>query len=268
MQKEKDRKILYYSDELNDDFAGTNIEQKKLPEDFKYINKNVFFLIGRFLLHWIAYPIIWLMVKIIYHQKFVNKRVLKRAKKTGYFVYGNHTNGMLDAYIPTILNYPRYTYLIANPDAVSIKGIKNIVMMLGALPLPSSMSLTFKFMSAIKERVNKNGVIMIYPEAHIWPFYTDIRNFKSDSFVYPVEANKPVYCFTNVYKKRRYSNKPKVITFVDGPFYSDPTLTKRENIANLRNQVYETMKKRNQTWPKYEYKYTYIKKESAFLDKE
>ena len=43
MQKEQDRKILYYSDELNDDFAGTNIEQKKLPEDFEYINKNFFF---------------------------------------------------------------------------------------------------------------------------------------------------------------------------------------------------------------------------------
>ena len=96
MQKEQDRKILYYSDELNDDFAGTNIEQKKLPEDFEYVSKNFFFNLGKFLLHWLIVPIIWLLVKIIYHQKYVNKRVLKRCKKSGYFVYGNHTNWMLD----------------------------------------------------------------------------------------------------------------------------------------------------------------------------
>ena len=261
MQKEQERKIIYYSDELNDDFAGTNINQQKLPEDFKYINKNFFFRLGAVILHWIVTPIIWCMTKIIYHQKFVNKRALKRAKKTGYFVYGNHTNGMLDAYVPTLLNFPKNTYIIVNPDAVSIKGIKNIVLMLGALPLPNSMGLTFKFMSAIKERVNKKGVIMIYPEAHIWPYYTDIRNFRSDSFVYPVETNKPVFCFTNIYKKRRFSKKPKVITYVDGPFLPDPTLTKKENITNLRNRVYDVMKRRIQTNPKYEYKYTYIKKE-------
>lgn len=261
MQKEQDRKIIYYSDELNDDFAGTNIEQKKLPEDFEYINKNFFFKLGKFLLHWLIIPIIWLMVKIIYHQSYVNKRALKRCKKSGYFVYGNHTNAMLDAYLPTLLTFPRYTYLIANPDAVSIKGVKNLVLMLGAFPLPNSMGLTFKFMSAIKQRVNKKGVIMIYPEAHIWPYYTDIRNFRADSFVYPVENNKPVFCFTNVYKKRRIGKRPKVVTYVDGPFYPDQTLTKRENIQNLRNKVYETMKKRVQSNPKYEYKYTYVKQE-------
>ena len=118
-------------------------------------------------------------------------------------------------------------------------------------------------MSAIKERVNKKGVIMIYPEAHIWPYYTDIRNFRADSFVYPVETNKPVFCFTNVYKKRIIGKRPKVVTYVDGPFYPDPTLTKRENIQNLRNKVYETIKKRVQSNPKYEYKFTYVKKQTV-----
>ena len=41
-KKQKKTKIIYYTDELNDDFAGTNIKQKKVDSNFKFINKNIF----------------------------------------------------------------------------------------------------------------------------------------------------------------------------------------------------------------------------------
>ncbi|MCQ2087443.1 MAG: 1-acyl-sn-glycerol-3-phosphate acyltransferase [Bacilli bacterium] len=261
MQKEQTPKILYYSDELNDDFAGTDINQKKLPQNFKYISKNIFYVIGKFLITVLLTPIIYLVLKIWYHQKFINRKALKRAKHTGYFVYGNHTNGCLDAFLPQVLTCPKKAYIIVNPDATSIPGIRTLVMMLGAIPLPTDNSLTLKYLHCIKDRVTKNkSVIMIYPEAHIWPYYTDIRNFKADSFIYPVEHNVPVFCTTNVYKKRKIGRRPKVVTYVDGPFYPDPSLTKKENMTNLRNKVYETMKNRVNSNPVYKYKYDYIKK--------
>ena len=34
-KKQKKTKIIYYTDELNDDFAGTNIKQKKVDSNFK-----------------------------------------------------------------------------------------------------------------------------------------------------------------------------------------------------------------------------------------
>ena len=34
------KKIYYYSDELNDDFAGTHIRQKPLPADYGYFPEN------------------------------------------------------------------------------------------------------------------------------------------------------------------------------------------------------------------------------------
>lgn len=261
MQKEQKRKVIYYSDELNDDFAGTNIEQQKLPDDFKYINNNLFYKIGAFLITWIITPIIFLVNKIMYHQKFINKRVLKRVKSSGYFVYINHTNACLDAFTPQILSCPKKAYIICNPDATSIKGIRTLVLMLGAIPLPTSTNLTFGYIDCIKERIKQKSVITIYPEAHIWPYYTDIRPFKADSFIYPVDTNKPVFCFTNIYKKRKIGKKPKVVTYIDGPFYSDPSISKKENMMNLRNKVYETMKKRVDSNPTYKYKYIYVKKE-------
>lgn len=262
MQKEQNRKIIYYSDELKDDFAGTNIQQKKLPKSFKYTNKNIFFLVGKFLITILVYPIIFLVLKIHFHQKFVNKKILKRSKGTGYFVYGNHTNGCLDAFLPQVLCRPKKAYIIVNPDATSIKGIRNLVMMLGAIPLPTDINLTLGFLNCVKQRTKiDKSVVMIYPEAHIWPYFTDVRNFLSDSFVYPAEHNLPVYSCTNIYKKRLIGKRPKVITFIDGPFYPDISLNKKENMNLLRDKVYNAMKSRINSNHVYKYKYDYVKKE-------
>lgn len=34
------KRTYYYSDELNDDFAGTNIKRKELPLNYKYFSRN------------------------------------------------------------------------------------------------------------------------------------------------------------------------------------------------------------------------------------
>ena len=99
----------------------------------------------------------------------------------------------------------------------------------------------------IKERIDKNCSITIYPEAHIWPYYTKIRPFKSVSFKYPVEMKKPVFCITNTYQKRgKDKDKVRIVSYIDGPFYPDENLeTVREQKEDLRNRVYETMVKKS-----------------------
>lgn len=253
-------KQIYYSDELNDDFANNNIKQVKLEDDFKYINNNIFYKIITFIFYrLIVTPLVWCYVKIKYHQKFINKKALRKVKGS-YFLYGNHTNGDLDAFVPSLLTFPKKSYIIVNPDATSIKGIRTIVMMLGAIPLPNGMKLYRKYLEAISSRIsNKNNVVVIYPEAHIWPYYTDVRDFNKASLSYPVENNKPVFCFTNIYKKRKLFKRPKVRTYIDGPFYPDNTLTKKENINMLKEKAYNAMKGHVLDNPKYVYKYDYIK---------
>lgn len=259
----KEKKTIYYSDELNDDFANNNIDQKKLPDDFKYVHKSVFYKVVCFIVYRIIVtPLVSLYVKIKYHQSFKNKRVLKGVGSQGYFIYGNHTNGDLDAFVPTMLAFPKKPYIIVNPDATSIKGIRTLVMMLGAIPLPTGFHLFKRYSDAIKQRVNKEkSVITIYPEAHIWPYYTDVRDFNPASLSYAYENDKPVFCFTNVYVKQRIFKRPRVVTYIDGPFFIDKSLNKKENIAMLKEKTYTAMKKRISENPKYEYKYTYIKKE-------
>lgn len=82
---------------------------------------------------------------------------------------------------------------------------------------------------------------MIYPEAHIWPYYTKIRPFKDVSFRYPLEYDTKSFCITNVYKKRRFSKTPRIVTYVDGPFLINRDLDKKEARRDLRDRIYNQM---------------------------
>lgn len=262
--KKQEEKVIYYSDELNDEFSGITRNTIEIDSDYKYIKKNIFWKIGEFFIYRIIMtPFAYLYCKIKFLHKFKNKKVLKQVKKTGYFVYANHTLTGADAFIPNVLNFPKKTFVIVNRDNVSVKGLKWFIEMNGGMPLPSTAGATKNFISALEKRVKKNP-IQIYPEAHIWPFYTKIRPFISTSFRYPVKFDKPVFCFTNTFHERKFGKKPKVITYVDGPFYADKNLSVKEQEQQLRNKVFETMCERAKL-STYEY-VKYIKKEENTND--
>ena len=240
-------RIVYYKDPLNDDFAGTTISQKKVDDNFVYVHENKLWrFFGTIFYYGIAYPILFLMVKIKRHVKVKNKKVLKKVKKSGYFLYGNHTN-IYDAFIPhTQVSRFKKTYIIANPDAVSIKGVKNLVMMLGALPTPSSPQSVKNFNAAIEKRINQKRVVVIYPEAHIWPFYNGLRPFSDISFQYPVRLNAPSIAMVTTYRKGKSKALPRRRPFIDitlsDPIYPNPELSQRENMKYIRDQIYDFMK--------------------------
>jgi 1-acyl-sn-glycerol-3-phosphate acyltransferase len=171
----------------------------------------------------------------------VGKEKLKAGKKQGYFLYGNHTQDIGDAVIPTLLTTPKDAYVIVHPNNVSMPYLGRVTPSMGALPLPDSMKAYRNFMGAVERRAAEGNAVVIYPEAHIWPYYTGIRPFTDDSFAYPVKQNLPVFCFTNTYQKRKLSKKPRIVTYVDGPFYPDEARPPRERRRALRDQVYHAM---------------------------
>ena len=60
------KKIYYYRDEQNDDFAATKIKTVKIPDDYKYINSNIFYRIGERFIRVLAFPLIFIILKIVY----------------------------------------------------------------------------------------------------------------------------------------------------------------------------------------------------------
>lgn len=239
------QKVIYYKDELNDEFSTAQITPKHIGDDWDY-DGGVARKIGRvFFYHILAKPLLLVYLKLGFGHRIVGKKKLKEAKGKGYFLYGNHTNPGPDALIPTKLNFWGNTYVIVHPNNVSMPVMGRITPSLGALPLPDTKQAMKNFSHAISKKIEQGACVMIYPEAHIWPYYTKIRPFGKQSFGYPVQEGAPVYCFTNVYRSRKFFKTPRMITYVDGPFYADTSLNRNEQKQKLRDEVYAAMTARS-----------------------
>jgi len=237
---------IYYTDELNDEFSGIVREKTSLKEDFVYIHKNIFWRIGAFFVYRVfTFPFAYFYLKFKFHYKLVNKKVMKPYRKKGFFLYGNHTNVPADAFICNMVSFPKRNYVIVNSDNVAVKGTVNLMMMEGALPIPDSFKGMRNFIAAIEKRSVQKNCVTIFPEAHVWPYYTKIRPFKSTSFRYPVQFNDVTFCFTTTYQKRKHGKKPKIVVYVDGPFFVNNDLPNNDRKEDLRNRVYETMCERS-----------------------
>ena len=253
--------VLYYSDEINEDFSDIKKEPIVIDEKFKYFKNPVWRFFAVIVYRGIMTPFAYIYSKIKFKVKIVNKKVLKESKGKGAFVFGNHTLMGGDAFIPNIVTFPKKTFVIVNSANISSFGTKNFILMNGAIPLPTKTSGMRNFMNAIEKHISKKHAIVIYPEAHVWPYYTKIRDFKSVSFKYPVKLNAPCYCQTTTYQQRKPNKPPKVTVYVDGPFYPDKNIPEKEATIKLRNEIYDKMCERslNST---YEY-VKYVKKEET-----
>ncbi|MFR6021621.1 MAG: 1-acyl-sn-glycerol-3-phosphate acyltransferase [Clostridia bacterium] len=240
-------KIIYYEDELNDEFSKSSIEPRIIDENYKYVHKNPLWNLCSFVLQNIlSVPIKILYAKIKFRIKYIGKEKIKPYRNEGYFIYGNHTQPFADTFIPSIPMYPKRNFLIVNPVNISLKGTGTLVEMLGAMPIPSNKSAMKNFLEAIKQKINKGYAITIYPEAHIWPYYTKIRPFKDVSFKYPVQLEKPAFCITNTYQSYGKNNKKiKIVSYIDGPFFPNKELTLKEQQKELRNKIYNCMDERS-----------------------
>ena len=152
----KKQKIIYYNDELNDEFSGAEIKPRKIDENYKYIHKNIIWNITAFFLQNIlSLPIKYLYANIKLKIKYIGKEKYKPYKKKGYFIYGNHTQVFADTFITSNGNYPKRNYFIVNPENVSMKFLGNTVEMLGAIPIPGNKGAMKNFLDVIKLRIKK-----------------------------------------------------------------------------------------------------------------
>lgn len=230
------RKERYYSS-FDEDFHQNGIEYK-LPDDYKWIDGSLKFRICSEIIYGVALVISGIACRLAYGVKFYGREKLKETKG-GCFIYANHTCAVGDVFHPALACMPRRIYTLINPINFSLSFIGKLLKPLGALPVANTLSGMKSLESAIFERFSQGHAIVVYPEAHLWDYYTDIRPFSDVSFRYPAKLSAPVYSMTTVYRKRRLFKRPKISIYIDGPFYADGNL--REKTARLHGKVYESM---------------------------
>ena len=121
----KKNKIIYYKNELNDEFSEAQIKPIKIDENYKYEHKNPFWNLCSILIqNVLSVPIKILYSTIKFKIKYVGKEKIKPYRKQGYFIYANHTQPFADTFITSRAIYPKRSFLIVNPENVSMKGLK------------------------------------------------------------------------------------------------------------------------------------------------
>ena len=235
------KKQIYYLTE-NDEVVKFKSKPIKIDEHYKFLRSNIFYKIFSWFIYKVcATPIAFIYFKLIKKIKFHNIGLLRKFRKGGYFIYSNHTNQYADGFCPHLICFPKKPHIICNPDNISLCIIGKFNKMCGALPKPTTINAMKNFNFAIEKVLKQNNPIVIYPEAHLWPYYTKIRNFPASSFRFPVKFNKPVFTFTTVYIQNKPNKKPKTEIYVDGPFYPPANLTEKEKQEELKNVVYNNL---------------------------
>lgn len=241
MKKQK----VYYFKTLSDEVEIDDIKPKKIDKNFKYETKNPFLKFWEwFYYRVIIFPIGWFWCRIKKGIKYVGAKKIRKLK-TGCFVYGNHTNKLSDAFSPSMISHQKKPYLIVNPKNLNLPFFGASTKYLGAVPLPDGIEAHKNFLKSIEHKLKKNHPIIIYPEAKIWPCYTKIRPFDSQSFRYPIKFDVPVFSVTTTYQKNK-RGKCKIVVYVDGPFEVDKTLNPKEAQQKLHEQVIMQMQKRSE----------------------
>lgn len=255
---------VFYYDSEEDDPIKTDEQEKKikvgLPEGYEFIPKNPFvrmyasILFGGF---WIFGQ--WYERKY-WGLKIHGRKKLKKARGKGYVIYANHTNPFHDVFGPA-LTADRRIFTVISPVNLKIPGIGKFLPLIGGLPLGTTPEEKKAFNEAVDKRLKQKKCIVIYPEAHVWPYATKIRKFPAGdkSFKYAVRNNLPIFTMTTTYHARKGRSLPRMEVYVDGPFYPDAKLSEEENRAKLAKEAYDSMVK-NSKHNTYEY-FKYIKRE-------
>lgn len=252
----KKTKVAYYKDELRDDFNEVGLSRPPVPEGYKYKRTNFFNnIISGILYHGIAKPILALFC-IFHGIRIKNRKNLKAIKGQGAFFYSNHVS-ISDVFKlqALVFFFSRRINILGYSDSLSMPIVRNLTRALGYLPLPLKGDLknTIALMNAMEFYIKKKQHILIYPEAHIWPYYTKIRPFTDGSFNYPAKCNAPVVPIVTTWRKPLIGKIPRQTVYILDPIFPLEGKTTTENKTYLHDETLRAMQEFSNSVHQYEY---------------
>lgn len=216
---------VFYSDEINDDFGKRHIRVDAYKGKKSMVRKGLYAFVSNLFYYSVVVPLLFPFLHLsgFKIQGKENLKAIRNATKGRFFLYANHA-GVKDVIGNYLLAFPYRLTTIGYSDAMD-KGIRRwLVPLLGYLPLPVDLHDLGKFLNAMKYYLNeKKQPIAIFPEAHLWPQYTGVRNFKRASFRYPVSLDVPVLPVFYARRKRKglwkLFPKPRITAIIGKPIY-------------------------------------------------
>lgn len=234
------KKTVYYTSE-QEDIVKAKDQNLKLDPSYRWIHTSSFYNLSSQTLYRIFKVWAYFFIKFGLSTTILNKEILPKGNQ-GYFLYLNHTQEFGDPFLPSQIVEPKRSYIVASPSNLSIPILGKLLPMLGALPIPDTLEQMRRFKAAIAQRIQENESVVIFPEAHVWPYYTKIRAFPDTSFQFPIDAQVSSYVAVVTYQKGK-RKKPKRVVYIDGPFDPDDSLNRRAKRKKLAEEIYHAMER-------------------------
>lgn len=242
--KQTSSEIRYYQSDT-DDFVHSKNREYCLPDDYAWLDERLVRRILAAAVYRAAWIFSFFYVRLFRRIKIKNRRALRQCRKSGCFLYGNHTQPVGDVFTPAYICGRQRIYTVAGQENLGLPVIGRLLPYLGALPVPDTLPQMKQFLEAVHRRIDEKCCVVIYPEAHVWPYYTEIRPFPLTSFRFPVECDAPAFCMTTTYQKKRHGKEPQITVYIDGPFYPDKKLRKKEAQKKLHDEIFSCMQRRS-----------------------
>ena len=246
------RMIKYY-DDVTDDFVTSAHQDIRIPDDYQWEHSGWWWQARRVVVTALARVAGWFILHVGWHVRWVNRAALRNAGKGGYFLYANHTQPVGDPFLVLAAGQSRGFAAVVSGANLGIPFLGRILPWVGALPIPEGMHGLARFNHAVRTQIDAGRYVAIFPEAHVWPYYTGIRPFSTAAFHYPVATQAPVYTMTVTYQHRRWGRHPRMTVFIDGPLRPNATLSRKQQQVQLADMVARQMRQRSA-----ESTYTYI----------
>lgn len=217
----------------------------ELKDNYKYIPKSFLFNLISNIIFLPIGVILMGLNKLLFGFKVINKKNILRT--SGFVSVSNHIHPM-DCTMIGLIYFPRRVYFPTLQTNFKIPFIRHLIRILYAIPIPKDATQKKVFYDQINEKLNDRGIVQMYPEGSLWPYYEDIRNFKYGAFKMAVEADVPIQPIKFVFSEPKgiyklYKRKKCIQAVVLEAIYPNKELDLSERIVDLKERTAECLKR-------------------------
>lgn len=224
-----------------EDFVQSARQHRTLPHDYLWIRTGPLHRSMSAVTYILCLLFGAIYLKAALRAQVRNRKVLKQAGRKGCVIYCNHTQPLGDPFVAGILAMPRRTYAVASAANLGIPVLGRILPTAGALPLPDNLGGMRRFLDAVRQRLEEGSAVVVFPEAHVWPWCTFVRPMPASAFAFAADNDVPAFSVTTTYQPRTLRSKPRATFYVDGPFFADASLPRAQRRQDLGRRVHDTM---------------------------
>ena len=220
-----------------------------IDENYEYVPKSkVFSLLSNGLYYGIAFPILKVLMKIVYDFKIEGKENIRNLKE-GAVTVSNHVLFLDCAMVGLAYGFKK-VYFTTLEGSFKIPFVRKLIKLLRAIPIPESIKNRGNFIKVVDNILREENSIHVYPEAAMFPYFDKIRHFKNGAFDFAVRNNKPIVPMVITFREpkgiRKILKKKKDVTLtVLEPIRQSEGENTKQRIEDLKNQVYNEMKEIN-----------------------